>query len=171
MFYQKLANSTPVIYRYFIINQYYIFFRINYVFCDDPLLVSYLRPGVIDGWAILALLVKQLRQAGIFFRGDSEFCRHCIPRWCKRHSIGYIAGLTGNSRLQRLIEDDFVQVEKRFKATGERAKLPRLALWHHANPTPKCNTLSKIKRPAKPFHECLTYYLNPRVRFCCSQQI
>ena len=38
-----------------------------YVFCEDQLLVSYLRPGNIDGarhaWALLALLVKCLRQA------------------------------------------------------------------------------------------------------------
>ena len=37
-----------------------------YVFCGDQLLVSYLRPSNIDGakhsWAILALLVKRLRQ-------------------------------------------------------------------------------------------------------------
>ena len=38
-----------------------------YVFCGDQLLVSYQRPSKIDGakhaWAILALLVKRLRQA------------------------------------------------------------------------------------------------------------
>ena len=37
-----------------------------YVFCGDQLLVSYLRPSNIDSakhaWAILALLVKRLRQ-------------------------------------------------------------------------------------------------------------
>uniref|UniRef100_UPI003AF48A4F IS1380 family transposase n=2 Tax=Thiolapillus sp. TaxID=2017437 RepID=UPI003AF48A4F len=101
-----------------------------YVFCGDQLLVGYLRPSRIDGarhaWAILALLVRQLRQAWpdvrIIFRGDSGFCRHRMLRWCERHGIGYIVGLTGNPRLQRLIEDDFVQVEKRFKATGEKQR-------------------------------------------------
>ena len=38
-----------------------------YVFCEDQLLVSYLRPSDIDGakhaWAILSLLVKRFRQA------------------------------------------------------------------------------------------------------------
>ena len=50
-----------------------------YVFCRKQLLVSYLRPSKIDGakhaWAILALLVKRLRQVWpqvrIIFRGDS----------------------------------------------------------------------------------------------------
>ncbi len=49
-----------------------------YVFCGHHCLVSYLRPSNIDGakhgWAILALLVKQLRQqwseVEIIFRGD-----------------------------------------------------------------------------------------------------
>ena len=42
-------------------------FLTMYVFCCDQLLVSYLRPSRIDdarhAWAILALLVRQLRQA------------------------------------------------------------------------------------------------------------
>ena len=62
-----------------------------YVFCSDQLLVSYLRPGKIDGarhaWAILALLVKRLRQTWpavrIILRADSGFCRHRMLRWCR----------------------------------------------------------------------------------------
>ena len=61
-----------------------------YVFCGRQLLVSYLRPSKIDGakhaWAILALLVKRLRQAWpqvkIIFRGDSGFCRWRMLSWC-----------------------------------------------------------------------------------------
>lgn len=101
-----------------------------YVFCDDQLLVSYLRPSKHDGakhaWAILALLVKRLRQAWpavrIIFRADSGFCRHRMLRWCERHGIGYIVGLARNARLQRLIEEDFVQVEKRFNETKEKQR-------------------------------------------------
>jgi len=81
-----------------------------YVFCDDQLLVSYLRPSNIDGakhsWAILSLLVKRLRQAWpkvtIIFRGDSGFCRWKMLRWCDRHEVGYIVGLAKNKRLNRL---------------------------------------------------------------------
>lgn len=101
-----------------------------YVFCGDQLLVSYLRPSKIDGakhaWAILALLVKRLRQAWpavrIILRADSGFCRHRMLRWCERHDIGYIVGLARNQRLQRMIEDDFAGVEQRFKATGEKQR-------------------------------------------------
>ena len=64
-----------------------------YVFCGERLLVSYLRRSKIDGarhaWAILALLVKKLRQAWpgvrIVFRGDGGFCRHKMLGWCERH--------------------------------------------------------------------------------------
>lgn len=78
-----------------------------YVFCDQQLLVSYLRPSNIDGakhaWAILALLVKNLRKhwpdVQIIFRGDSGFCRHKMLSWCERHRVDYIIGIAQNARL------------------------------------------------------------------------
>ena len=81
-----------------------------YVFCRKQLLVSYLRPSKIDGakhaWAILALLVKQLRQVWpkvrIIFRGDSGFCRRRLLAWCERHDVGYIVGIAKNQRLNRM---------------------------------------------------------------------
>ncbi|MCP4824732.1 MAG: IS1380 family transposase, partial [Shimia sp.] len=77
-----------------------------YVFCGEQLLVSYLRPSKIDGakhaWAILALLVKKLRQAWpevrIILRADSGFCRHKMLGWCERKGVGYIVGLAKNKR-------------------------------------------------------------------------
>jgi hypothetical protein len=82
-----------------------------YVFCADQLLVSYLRPSQIDGakhaWAILALLVKRLRQAWpevrIVFRGDSGFCRHRMLTWCERNGVHYIVGIAKNDALLRCI--------------------------------------------------------------------
>ena len=76
-----------------------------YVFCGDQLLVSYLRPSNIDqakhAWAILALLVKRLRQAWpavrLTVRADSGFCRHKMLSWCERHEVGYIVGLSASS--------------------------------------------------------------------------
>lgn len=102
-----------------------------YVFCGEQLLVSYLRPSKIDGakhaWAILALLVKRLRQAWpdvrIIVRADSGFCRHRILRWCERHNVGYIIGLARNPRLQKMIEAAFVEVERRFEATHEKQRV------------------------------------------------
>jgi hypothetical protein len=81
-----------------------------YVFCGRQLLVSYLRPSKIDGakhaWAILALLVKRLRQAWpqvkIIFRGDSGFCRWRMLSWCERNNVGYIVGMAKNQRLNAI---------------------------------------------------------------------
>ena len=81
-----------------------------YVFCRNQLLISYLRPSKIDGakhaWAILALLVKRLRQAWpqvkIIFRGDSGFCRWRMLSWCERHAVGYIVGIAKNKRLDAI---------------------------------------------------------------------
>jgi len=81
-----------------------------YVFCRKQLLVSYLRPSKIDGakhaWAILALLVKRLRQAWpqvrIILRADSGFCRWKMLSWCERHKVGYIIGIAKNKRLNAL---------------------------------------------------------------------
>ena len=78
-----------------------------YVFCGEQLLVSYLRPSKIDGakhaWAILALLVKRLRQAWpavrIVLRADSGFCRTKMLTWCERHGVDYCVGLAQNARL------------------------------------------------------------------------
>ena len=102
-----------------------------YVFCGEQLLVSYLRPSNVDGakhtWAILALLVERLRQAWpavrIILRADSGFCRHHVLRWCERHGVGYIVGLARNKRLQRMIEESFVDVEQRFEETKEKQRV------------------------------------------------
>lgn len=109
-----------------------------YVFCGEQLLVSYLRPSKIDGarnaWAILASLVKRLRQAWpavrIILRADGGFCRHRMLRWCERHGVGCIVGLARNPRLQKMIEASFVDVEQRFKEAREKQRaFLDLRLW------------------------------------------
>lgn len=102
-----------------------------YVFCEDHLLVSYLRPCNIDGakhaWAILSLLVKRLRQewpeVKIIFRGDGGFCRDRMLRWCDKHAIGYITGIAGNSRLQKASKNIQTQAVEQFEQTQEKQKL------------------------------------------------
>lgn len=102
-----------------------------YVFCGSRLLASYLRPSGADParhvWAILALLVKRLRQAWpeveITFRGDSQLCRWRLLAWCERHSVGYIVGLAKNSRLKTVAADLMTAARSRFGATGEKQRL------------------------------------------------
>ncbi len=98
--------------------------------------MSYLRPGNIDGakhsWAILALLVKRLRQAwpdvSITFRGDGGFCRHKMLNWCERHGINYIVGLAKNQRLQRLSQSWIEQAKRQYQTEQKTQRLRRN--WH-----------------------------------------
>jgi hypothetical protein len=102
-----------------------------YVFCGRHLLVSYLRPSNIDparhSWAILALLVKALRQhwpkTEIIFRGDSGFCRWKLLRWCDRHRVSYIVGLAKNKRLQRRSAAWMELAEARYRTTGKKQRV------------------------------------------------
>ena len=102
-----------------------------YVFCGDQLLVSYLRPSKIDGakhaWAVLALLVKRLRQAWpkveIVFRGDSGFCRWRMLGWCERHNVDYIVGIARNPSLRELARPLMDQAAQAFADNGEKQRL------------------------------------------------
>ncbi len=102
-----------------------------YVFCGDHLLVSYLRPSNVDGakhaWAILALLVKRLRQAWpevrIILRADSGFCRHKMLSWCERKEVGYIIGLAKNARLNGLAEPSLAAAKEGWENSGEKQRL------------------------------------------------
>jgi Transposase DDE domain group 1 len=101
-----------------------------YVFCGEQLLVSYLRPSKIDGakhaWAILALLVKRLRQAWptvrIILRADSGFCRHRMLGWCERHGVGYCVGLAQNARLNRMTQWQRERLAAQFALTQDKQR-------------------------------------------------
>jgi len=101
-----------------------------YVFCGDQLLVSYLRPSNIDGarhsWAILALLVRRLRQqwpeVNIIFRGDSGFCRHQMLNWCERNGVDYIIGLSRNERLKAMSSDLRILSEGLYRHTRQKQR-------------------------------------------------
>lgn len=101
-----------------------------YVTCGDRLLVSYLRPSNIDGakhaWAILALLVRRLRQVWpqvrIVLRADSGFCRWRMLRWCDRHAVYYIVGLAKNKRLNEMAAPLIDKARKRCDTTGRKQR-------------------------------------------------
>ena len=101
-----------------------------YVFCGDQLLVAYLRRSNIDAakhaWAILALLVKRLRQSWpqvrIVFRGDSGFCRWRMLRWCERHDVDYIVGLARNDRLLAKIANFSFMAKLNYRDFGEKVR-------------------------------------------------
>lgn len=101
-----------------------------YVFCNDQLLVSYLRPSNLDGakhsGAILKLLVTALRaqwpDVRIIFRADGGFCRRQVLSWCERNTIFYIVGYTRNSRLSAMIQQNLKLAEQCYDNTGEKQR-------------------------------------------------
>jgi len=102
-----------------------------YVFCNEQLLVSYLRPSKIDAAkhsrAILKLLVRCFRQVWpkvkIIFRGDSGFCRWRLLRWCDKHAVNYIVGLAKNEVLKRLAEPYLEQAKEQFELTKQKQRI------------------------------------------------
>ena len=102
-----------------------------YVFCEDQMLVSYLRPSNIDGakhaWAILALLVKRFREVWpkvkIIFRGDSGFCRYQMLRWCEKHDVKYIVGIAQNKRLLAQTDTLRKEAETQYEQTQIKQRL------------------------------------------------
>ena len=102
-----------------------------YVFCGDQLLVSYLRSSKIDGakhsWAILALLIKRLRQAWpkveILVRADSGFCRWRMLRWFDRHGVDYVIGIAKNPRLHDQSLALRTLAQWRYWMMGEKQRL------------------------------------------------
>ncbi len=115
-----------------------------YVFCGEQLLVSYLRPSKIDGakhaWAVLALLVRRLRQAWpgvrIVLRGDSGFCRSKMLAWCERNQVGYVVGLAKNSRLNAITAAQRARLAEQFEST--RIKQREFTQFHYAAKTWPC---------------------------------
>ena len=102
-----------------------------YVFCGDQLLVSYLRSSKIDGakhsWAVLALLIKRLRQAWpkveILVRADSGFCRWRMLRWFDRHGVDYVIGIAKNPRLHDQSLALRTLAQWRYWMMGEKQRL------------------------------------------------
>lgn len=102
-----------------------------HVFCEDQLLVSYLRPSNIDGakhsWAILSLLSKRIKKSWpavkIIFRGDSGFCRDLMLRWCERKDITYIVGIAQNNRLNILSQEMRKLAEEKYNETKEKQRI------------------------------------------------
>ncbi len=101
-----------------------------YVFCGRQLLVGYLRPSKIDAakhtWAILALLVKRLRQTWpkvrILLRADAGFCRWKMLRWCERHDVEYLVGIARNDRLNAQAQVFLDAAEQAFDSTGRKQR-------------------------------------------------
>ena len=78
-----------------------------YIFCGTHPLCATLRPSNIDGSAgaveeiqrIVEHIRSQWPKVRIVLRADSGFCRDELLSWCEEYQVGYIIGLSRNSRL------------------------------------------------------------------------
>jgi len=102
-----------------------------YVFCENKMLVSYLRPSNIDGakhsWAILSLLVKRLRkcwpEVKITIRADSGFCRHKMFNWCDKNNVRYVIGIARNKRLADEAQEIITDSRDRHEQSKQKTRI------------------------------------------------
>jgi hypothetical protein len=102
-----------------------------YIFCGDHLLCARLRPANIDGakgsaWEVRRLVGRIRRRwpgVRILVRGDSGFCRERLMRWCERHGVDYVLGLSRNDRLRAQIAEAMQQATAQAAQTGQPARV------------------------------------------------
>jgi hypothetical protein len=104
-----------------------------YIFCQDHLLASRLRPSNIDASEgtveelkpIVVAIRERWPQTRIILRADSGFARQEIFSWCEHKGVFYVTGLARNSRLQRTIESELEQARLGYLQTGKTARIKR----------------------------------------------
>ena len=112
---------------------------------SGKLITSILKPGRrskgICVYAILRRVVAFLRahweNTRIIIRGDSHFCSPDLMDWVKgQENVHFVTGLTGNKKLQRLVQPKVNDAKALYAKTGEKVKLYtefeyQAASWKH----------------------------------------
>ena len=99
-----------------------------YVFCDDQILVSYLRPSSVGAahhaQPITKLLVAKIRsrwpEVKIILRGDSGFAVERLMRWCDKNDVVYVFGLQKNSVLESKIACEMTRARIKQAQLGDK---------------------------------------------------
>ena len=95
--------------------------------CGSVICVRAGFDGAKHSWAILALLIKRLRQAWpkveILVRADSGFCRWRMLRWFDRHGVDYVIGIAKNPRLHDQSLALRTLAQWRYWMMGEKQRL------------------------------------------------
>lgn len=102
-----------------------------YIFCGRHLLCAKLRRSNIDASAgaldEIKRIVAQLRQrwpeVRIILRGDSGFARDPLMTWAEHNGVDYVFGLARNARLERAIEQELVEAERRSQRSGTAERI------------------------------------------------
>jgi hypothetical protein len=94
---------------------------------SGKLIATILKPGRRnkqgDVASLLKKIIRRLRKEWpntmIIVRGDAHFTSSDFMEWCdSRYNIGYITGLSGNSRLHKLADVTIKSAEREFKQYG-----------------------------------------------------
>jgi len=98
-----------------------------YVFCGSQPLVAYLRSSKTGAakhaLGVTKLLVKKIRSrwpdVKIILRGDSDYSKERLMRWCDKNNVGYIFGFRQNAGIKALMVYDLIHAHADFLKTGE----------------------------------------------------
>ena len=102
-----------------------------YIFSGRHLLCARLRRSNIDASKgsveEIDRIVGQIRErwpeVEITLRGDSGFARAALMSWCEDNGVEYVFGLARNQRLERTIEDELAEAERRCRKSGKPERL------------------------------------------------
>ena len=97
-----------------------------YIFCGEHLLCARLRPSNRDASTgsveDLSRIVGRIRECWpevhVIVRGDADFSREPIMRWCEDHGVDYVFGLARNERLVKRIAKALRRSHRCHVATG-----------------------------------------------------
>lgn len=98
---------------------------------SGKLITSILRPGKRpDGketCSIFKRIIQRIRAAwphvDILIRGDAHFASPELYRWCEKHNIHFILGLTKNDVLKILAQYALHKAQLRYTTFGEKARI------------------------------------------------
>lgn len=99
-----------------------------YVFCDDQILVSYLRPSSVGAAhharGVTKLLVGKIRSrwpdVKIIIRGDSGFANERLMRWCDKNQVGFVFGFQKNDVLIREMACEITRARIGYSCSGTK---------------------------------------------------
>lgn len=101
-----------------------------YIFCGEHLLLSRLSTSNVSGptYAVaeVSRIIAQIRktwpEVKIILRGDSDFSREELMRWCEENSVDYVFGLAKNNRLIKKISKKLSKSKRRYYANKKPTK-------------------------------------------------
>lgn len=102
-----------------------------FAFCGEDILLAELRTADIgagrDIPKLLGPVIKRILEKhpnlSIVLRGDSAFSTDETMSWCEEIGVGYIFGLSRNSRLESELKEELSQARAKFEETGEPARV------------------------------------------------